>query len=299
MNIQQLHYFVALAKSQHMTETAKTLNVTQPCLSYSISELEKELGVPLFKKVGRNIKLTRYGNIYYDYASKALETLQQGKQVIDEDKSPHYGTINLGFIYTQGTQNIPNVLKAFKSLYPNIHFNLTQSTSKQLLHHLQEEDIDLAITSQVDGFDSLEFLPLIEEEMVLVVPKNHPLANKTSLQLHSLKDYPLVYYNENSGLRPYLDHFLAKNNLNITKAIEVEDDQSILGFVAASYGPAIMPNIPSIAAYPVKTISMTDITVPRIIYLANHSQGYQSPAVKLFKDYCLDYFSYKESSNER
>ena len=79
MNMQQLHYFKKIAEMEHYTKAANALSITQPCLSYAISELEKELGAPLFYKTGRNIKLTRYGDMFLIHVKNALGALDMGK----------------------------------------------------------------------------------------------------------------------------------------------------------------------------------------------------------------------------
>lgn len=290
MNLQQLEYFLVLAENEHMTKTAQQLNISQPSLSYTIAELEKELGVPLFKKFGRNIRLTKYGHYYYDYAQQAIKLLHQAKEVISDDVHPSTGHIDFGFIYTMGAINAPIITKEFLGIKPQTHFSFKQNNSKNLLQDLRDERLDIAIVSHVEGFEDIAFEPLLEEKMVVTVPKHHPLSQKEVISLEELSHHPLVYYNASSGLRPYLQDVFEALSLPISSKIEVEDDQTVLGFVSNGFGLAIMPEIPSIKAFPVTALKISNHIQPRIIYLATRKNAYHSPLLKEFKQFCLSYF---------
>ena len=290
MNLQHLEYFIALAKTEHMTRTAQELNTSQPNLSYMISELEKEIGVPLFKKIGRNIRLTRYGKIFYNATEQSLSALEEGKQRIQAEIDPNQGIIHLGFIYTMGIEKAPALLKQFMLDYPNVHFDFEQNNSKHLLQLLVEEKLDLAFVSKVDGFTNIHFEPLTTEKLVLVVPNHHPLASYDKIRLEESLSYDYVYYNHSSGLRPYLDQTFDNLGLNPTIKLELENDLSILGFVAQNFGIAIMPDIPSIDSFPVKKINILNPLSKRIIYLALRQKDYISPLTQKFQQYSLTFF---------
>ncbi|MCP1639137.1 LysR family transcriptional regulator [Streptococcus gallinaceus] len=290
MNLQHLEYFIALAKTEHMTRTAQELNTSQPNLSYMISELEKELGVPLFKKTGRNIRLTRYGKIFYDAAEQSLSALKEGNHRIQAEIDPNKGLIHLGFIYTMGIEKAPALLKQFMLDYPDVHFDFEQNNSKHLLQLLMDEKLDLAFVSKVDHFDAIRFEPLTTENLVLVVPEQHPLATSDQVSLEESLRYDYVYYNQSSGLRPYLDQTFDNLGLKPTIKLELESDLSILGFVSQNFGIAIMPDIPSINSFPVKKITILNPLSKRIIYLALRQKDYISPLTEKFKQYSLTFF---------
>ena len=102
MNLNHLHYFRVLAKTEHYTQAANQLDITQPSLSHAIAALEKDLGCYLFEKQGRNIKLTKYGRIFYEYIDKGLQEVDLGERRLRELTSQENGWIDLAFIYTLG-----------------------------------------------------------------------------------------------------------------------------------------------------------------------------------------------------
>ncbi|MGX7112008.1 LysR family transcriptional regulator [Gemella cuniculi] len=293
MNISQLEAFVLLAETEHMTQTAKKLKTSQPNLSYTISELEKELGVPLFKKSGRNIKLTKYGHIFYEHASSALTKLKQATTIIQEEVNPNSGTINFGFIYTIGSEIAPMLTRTFleKEENKNIKFSFSQGNSFQLLQKLNDEDIDIAITSFVKDADNVNFEKLLQQNIYLVVPKNHPLAEKDGVYLKETANYPYVYFDKNSGLRPYLDNLMRTLDFSPNITIEANEDHTLLGFVSQNHGITIMPKIRSLNSYPVKVLEILDKHEPRWLYLATRSDGFTTPTVLRFKNFCTDYFN--------
>lgn len=289
MNLRQLEFFRTLADTEHMTHAAKLLNTTQPNLSHSMSELEKELDAQLFEKKGRNIQLTKYGKFFYTYVSTALEELNKGERALRELVSPEKGLIDFGFIYTAGSFLAPMLMKQFSDQPGNeqIRFNLFQGNSSDMTDLLLKEDVDIAITSKLSEDEQLNYEILTEQEIVLVVPVDHPLAIHDSISLNETSEYPFVYFNKRSGLRPYIDQVLNAVSIKPTIICEVEEDHTMLGFVAYNYGIALIPKIPSISAYNVKTITIKDNLFPRYIYLATKKEHFLTPAALRFKEFIV------------
>ena len=113
MNLSQLYYFRKLSELQHYTKAAKELYITQPALSDAIRSLEKELGVPLFQKEGRNVKLTRYGREFSVYVHDALRELDKGIEVMHEYVGKLSGTLSIGGLYTITGDYLPALFRAY------------------------------------------------------------------------------------------------------------------------------------------------------------------------------------------
>ncbi|MHC5229168.1 LysR family transcriptional regulator [Enterococcus sp. LJL99] len=291
MNLRQLEFFKLLADTQHMTQAAQLLNTTQPNLSHSMSELEKELEAQLFEKKGRNIQLTKYGKFFYTYVATALEELNKGERALKELVSPEKGLIDFGFIYTAGSYLVPLLMKEFSAIPENkeIRFDLFQGNSSDMRELLVNEDIDIAITSKFKEDEQLRYEILTEQEIVMIVPENHPLAECDSISLKEIGSYPFISFNKRSGLRPYIDQILATASIDPDIICEVEEDHTMLGFVAHDFGIALIPKIPSISAYKVKEIHLQDNFFPRYIYMATKKNHFLSPAAIRFKDFILSY----------
>lgn len=293
MNLNHLHYFRTLAKTEHYTQAAKELSITQPSLSHAISALEKDLGTYLFEKQGRNVRLTKYGRFFFEYVDSALEQLDIGEKKLRSLTSSSNGVIDLGFIYTLGAHIMPNIIKDFLSYeqHKNISFSLFQGTTKNIISGLKSEKFDLGFCSMVKNEPEIDFIPILEEELVLVVSHNHELASLDSINLQDLETYPFIFFNKESGIRPLIDSLFETVNIIPKIICEVEEDSAVLGLVSVNYGIAILPNISIIKNFDVKVIHINNPIIKRYIYLAYMKNKYISPSAHNFRNFIINNLS--------
>ncbi|MFT8321871.1 MAG: LysR family transcriptional regulator [Bacillus sp. (in: firmicutes)] len=291
MNLRHLHYFRVLAKFEHYTQAAAKLSITQPSLSHAISELEKELETYLFEKQGRNIRLTKYGKFFLEYVNLALDQLELGEKKLKQLTSPSHGHIDLAFIYTLGANFVPNLLKEFSSKenFENLSFKLHQSTTNEIISTIKEQKIDLAFCSYIENEPDIEFVPLVEQELVLVVSEDHPLASLDHIDLKDTEEYPYIFFSEASGIRPIIDNMFKKINIAPHVVCEVEEDHAMAGLVSINYGIAIMPKLNALQHYKLKVISIKEPLLQRFIYVASLKNHYLSPATLQFRSFAINY----------
>lgn len=291
MNLKHLEYFKVLAQLEHYTLASEKLSISQPTLTYAISELEKELGTYLFEKSGRNVRLTKYGRIFLKHVENALSELEKGENKVKELVSPTSGTIDLAFIYTLGPHFIPNLIKNFfnNEENKNIKFNFSQGTTKNIIKGLKEEKFDLAFCSSLKEETDINFIPVTRQELVLIVPKFHPLAIHDSIDLKDTAPFPYVYYNSESGIRPIIDNLFKEVNITPKIACEVEEDSAVAGLVSINYGIAVVPKIWILDHFNIKIISIKNPSYTRYIYLAYMKNKYISPSANIFKNFVINY----------
>lgn len=291
MNLNHLIYFRTLAKLEHYTKAAEELSITQPSLSHAISSLERDLGTYLFEKQGRNVKLTKYGKMYFEYVDRALTELEKGEKKLRELNNISTGTVELGYIYTLGPNFIPNLIKNFtdEKENKNIKFLFGQGTTKSLIQGLKEERYDMIFCSIVENEPDIEFIPVTNEELVVIVSNEHPLAKEDSIDLKMIDSYPFIGFSEKSGIRPLINKLFQEINLIPNTICEVEEDNAIIGLVEINYGVAVVPRISSLKYYNVKVLPITNPKHERFIYLATLKNRYLTPSVNLFKKFSLEY----------
>lgn len=291
MNLNHLSYFRVLAKLEHYTQAAEELSITQPSLSHAMSTLEKNLGTYLFEKQGRNIKLTKHGKIYFEYVDRALSELEKGEKKLRELTNISTGTIELGYIYTLGPSFIPKLIKEFSNKQDNrsIKFLFGQGTTKTLIEGLKQEKYDMVFCSLVENEPDIDFTPIANEELVVIVSNEHPLATKDSIDLTEIDSYPFIGFSEKSGIRSLIDDLFKKVNIIPNIICEVEEDNAVAGLVEINYGIAVVPKISSLKYYNVKVLPITNPKHERYIYLATLKNRYLTPSVNLFKKYSLEY----------
>lgn len=291
MNLKHLEYFRVLSKTEHYTQAAEQLSITQPTLTYAISELEKELGTYLFEKQGRNIRLTKYGQFFLTYVDNALSELQKGEKKLRELVSPSYGTVDIAFIYTLGSHFIPTMIQSFSSIKANknISFSFSQGATKNIIRDLKNEKFDLAFCSFVENEADIDFIPLTQEEIVVIVSHDHPLAKYERIDLKDIEPYPLISFSKSSGIRPIIDNLFSKVNIVPKIICEVEEDTAVAGLVSVNYGIAVVPRIWLLQHFNVKVLQIENPPHERFIYLATIKNRYLSPAVNLFRNFVINY----------
>ena len=299
MNLKHLEYFRVLASLEHYTQAANQLSITQPSLTYAISELEKELGTYLFEKQGRNNHLTKYGRFFLTYVNSALNELEKGEKELRELTSPSHGTIDFAFIYTLGPHFVPMLVKSFSTAKDNenIMFSFNEGNTINIIAGLKSGKFDLAFCSFAENEPDIDFVPLVQQELVIIVPNGHPLADYDSINLKDTAGYPFVYFNKQSGIRPLIDSLFAKVGVTPQIVCEVEEDNAVAGLVSINYGIAIIPRIWLLSHFDVKILPIRYPIHERFIFVASVKNRYLSPTVHRFRDYAIDY-SKKHSLTE-
>ena len=291
MNYNTLRYFVVLAETEHYTQAAQKLFISQPSLSYAISNLEKELGVPLFEKSGRNIKLTRYGTILYNNAAVGMKMIEDGFQLIQQFSSNHTRNINFAFLFVLGRSMIPQLISRFKCSeeYSDIYFALSQNNTKVILDNIRNGTYDLGICTYVSNAPDILFTPILHHELVLIVPENHLLASRTEIRIPDILDYPLISYNSScSETRQLIDSlFRPFSDKKPNIVYECEEETTIAALVEKNCGIAVVPNIETLNLFQLKRLSLVNTHMERVLYLAKDKNRILSSQSEIFYNYIL------------
>lgn len=242
MNLPQLYYFRKLAEVQHYTEAAKALYITQPSLSDSIASLEKELGVSLFQKKGRNIQLTKYGEEFYQYVSESLSILEHGISLIKEKSGHISGTIDIGCIPTLLGDFLPEALDLYQEKNPLATLNIYHGMSIEVAQGVSCGKYDIGFCSMVDDMPDLVFVPITYQELIAIVQDNHPLAGRGAMYLSDLKDYRLTTYRDTIPIGKVVRKLLKEKG--VEAVYSYDDEISIAGRISKSSKVAIVADTP-------------------------------------------------------
>lgn len=287
MNLNQLHYFVTLAHMEHYTKAAQKLSITQPSLSHAISSLENELGTYLFEKQGRNVVLTKYGKLFLAYAEEALRILDAGIKKTRAMTSATSGRIDLGYIYTQGIEFVPEIVKGFLAVHSDktIEFGFSNGVTEDIIQGVKEEKFDVGFCSMSVKERDLDFVPVSQEKLILAVPIGHPLAEKKEVEFEELAEYPQVFFNKGSGLRQVVDQIFSAHKKKPNIVFTADEDSSLVGLVAKGFGVGIVPDVPIVKTMDVVLVPIENLTYRRYIYMVTMKNKYQSPIVREFIQY--------------
>ncbi|MFL0507294.1 LysR family transcriptional regulator [Ureibacillus sp. 179-F W5.1 NHS] len=294
MEIQQLEYFKTVAEMQHMTHAAEKLNISQPALSKSISNIEQEIGVPLFDRQGRSINLNRYGKLFLNSVDIILEEFEKAKEEIGGLVMPGFGEVAFGFIHTLGMEVVPELMAHVPERYPNMKFTLTQAASYNLLKWLEEGQIDLCLSQRITSKTiEIDWIELWSEELFVIVPKNHRFANRESIKLEEIKDEPFISIKRGNALRLIVDKFFKEAGITTNITFAAEEMHTVAGFVGAGLGVSLIPNVKGLNDYNVCKIRVSEPICERKIGVSWAANRYLSPAANQFKNYLVEYFKEK------
>ena len=293
MNLDHLRYFEAIARLQHYGKAAELLHVSQPNLNYAVSQLESELGVPLFEKAGRNVRLTRYGQLFLRSVQGTLETLDAGVRTVQE-LGPAGGLVLVGSIRKLGTRVVPGLMRDFLAQEGDgVQFQLHSGSgfSADLLRAVEEGQLDVAFTSYPGDASRFETLAFRRSPFVVITPLGHPLAQRESVSLRDTLPYPQIGFAAHCGLRPGIDHLFAQIDARPTIAYETEEDVVIAGMVAAGFGIAVLPDDLLFSSLPLAVLPLSEPDPTRTAYL-NRKRGVPCPqAADRFFEFCREKFA--------
>ncbi|WP_379138755.1 LysR family transcriptional regulator [Paenibacillus sp. sgz500958] len=258
MEWQQLEYFIAVAKSQHMTNAAKEMSVTQPALSRSITTLEKEIGVELFERRGRNLVLNRYGQLFLGGAQTALMEIEKAKQEIANQINPWSGILSLCFPHILGAELFPSMLGAFRERHTDIRFDLNQCPIDELVLRLLNNDCDFGITTRESVHDAFHWHFIGESELYLAMPLHHPWANKNSIRLEELHGVPYVGLKPSCALSYTVEELLARSSVEPNTVYRADELDMVAGLVSAGYGISLLPKTLGVRNYPMAWVKVDD-----------------------------------------
>jgi LysR family cyn operon transcriptional activator len=205
MELRHLRYFVALAECLNFTRAAERVHVTQSTLSHQIHQLEEEIGELLFERVGKRVLITEQGELFLNYAAKALKEVDQGLGALKESSRGLSGNLRIGSTHTFNQGFLPECIAALLERHPTVKVVASEFTADDIGHSLSSGALDLGISYRPRTMGDLWFEPLYNEQMVLAVSPQHPLAGRKRIRLVELHRQPLVLLTEAFATRTMLD----------------------------------------------------------------------------------------------
>ncbi len=258
MTLLQLKYFLALANNLHYTKTAQELHISQPSLSYAISELEKELGVRLFEKENKKVFLTVYGQHFLPYVEKSLSMLQEGKQVLNQVAGAAEKVVNLGYFHSISASFVPSVIQHFYQDEANqsIRFRFSEEPSYDICSKIIDGKLDFGFT--LHPSDRLQSIPVMRQSLYLAVPAGHPLADRTSVSFKDFCDEPMIMLERSSKLYEQIAQLFQRQNVIPNVRFEVRECNSALQYVGMNFGVSILPMVPAMDNDNIAVIPISD-----------------------------------------
>lgn len=243
MEFRHLRYFLAVADALHFTKAAEGLPVSQPALSAQIKQLEQEVGVPLFDRVGRSVQLTRAGLIFREHARRALREMELAQVAIAEEEGLQRGALAVGVVQTVNAYLVPDIVGRFSTLHPQVSLKLDELSGPEIEAGVKSGLLELGIGFVPAGSDRIESQPLFEEDFVLIASPRHHFATRRHLRLASLADEPLVLLPDIFCARRLLNASFEQVGIVPKVAVEMNSIEGILATVKTSKLATVLPRL--------------------------------------------------------
>jgi DNA-binding transcriptional LysR family regulator len=290
-----LKTFLTVAKNHSFSAAAKELDLTQGAVSHHIAALEEAFEVELFHRATGGVEVTEAGAVLAEAAKKILAAVDRAKVEISATKHNLSGTIRIDASTIPGEHIIPSLIYEFQKLYPDVKFKIRAEDSINSLQNLLAGSTDFAAVGTLEGLEGkVEAVVLGEEELVIIVPNNHKLANRKSAELAEITQSLFVNREETSGTRKEIENMLKKADIDPSKlktVLELASTEAVITAVAEGRGVSIVSSIASKraqAAGLIKTLHIEGVKSARKLYMARPKRSL-AKTLEAFWEFCKGY----------
>lgn len=283
MDLLQLRYFQAVARHEHISRAAEELRVAQPSVSRTIARLEKELGVALFDRVGRQVRLNGFGAAFRRRVDRALTELDCARRELADAAGLENGRVTVA---AETLLTIAGLLARYRVEHPGVDVRLFQSDAATMVRQLADHEVDLCFASQLLAGSNLTAVELWREDVLLAVPLSHPLAARERVTIDELADEPFVTCRTGYWPRGLLDRLFAATGLRPLIACESDEPGATGDLIGAGLGIGLVPAGSRRAAprTPVSWLRVDDPGCERVLSLVWRTDTYLSAAAQRLRD---------------
>src|SRR5882762_4497224 len=241
MQIESLKVFCDLAETESFTRAAQINNVTQSAVSQQITSLERFFKSLLIERSKKKFRLTREGQVLYDYSKQIISIYGGLQHKLQEIKDIISGTIRLATIYSIGLHDLPPYLKKFLKAYPTVNVHVEYRRANQVYEDVMGNVVDLGLVAYPTRDHKLEIFPLRKDPLVLICHPQHPFARNKSIKLKTLSGQKFIGFEPDIPTRKALDKILKENNVEVQHVMEFDNIETVKRAVEIDAGVAIVP----------------------------------------------------------
>jgi DNA-binding transcriptional LysR family regulator len=285
MNHNHLAMFHAVAEAGSFTKAAERLYISQPALSQQVGQLESTLGVKLFDRLPRGVRLTHAGQILANHAARMEALDQQAQRQIRELRGLARGRLTIGASQTIGVYLMPEILGRFRRVHPQIDLDLQIANTEVIQQKLADDLLDLALTEGFIEQPDLDATIFQQDNLVAIVPPGHALLARKSVTAKQFCAEPMIVREQGSGTRAVIERSLARKSIELQPAMTLGNLEAIKRAVQAGIGVAIVSGLATtqeIQAGTLKELPLADLKIRRPMHRLELRSKVRSPAAEAF-----------------
>jgi DNA-binding transcriptional LysR family regulator len=291
LDLRELEVFLVAAETENFSETGRVLQISQPAVSGHIQSLEQRLETLLFERTGRNIRLNEVGQGLVPVARNLLKEAQRLQEFVALRRGTVIGKLTIGCSTAAGKYILPGVMARFMREHPGVHIVCDVGPRSQTLDRLCNGEIDLAVSSLRVPRRAVEYCHFCDDELVLIAPREHVWAKRSSISVGMLLEEPLVQREASSGTVVQLNRELAEHDMSVemlSTRLTLTNAEAIVQAVVEGIGPAFVSRRSALAA--IEQGRIVKVPVERLnpvqrLYMARHAGFHASEAQNAFWDF--------------
>jgi len=285
MQIESLKVFCDLAETESFTKAARINGVTQSAVSQQISSLERQFKSLLIERSKKRFRLTREGQVLYDYSKQIIATYESFHNRLQELKDIISGTIRVATIYSIGLHELPPYLKQFLKTYPTVNVHVEYRHAREVYEDVLSNVVDLGLVAYPVKEPKLETVPLRKDPVVVVCYPQHPFAKAKSIKLKALAGQKLVGFEPDIPTRKALDKILREHRVEVQYVMEFDNVETVKRAVEIEAGIALVPArtvTQEVANQTLVSVPIEDVNIYRPLAALYKKSKVLSPAMKQF-----------------
>ena len=239
----QLQSFIHVAQSATFAEAAEKMHLSQPALSSSIKKLESQLGGRLFSRSTRKVQLSPEGQEFLPIAIRLLNDWDSALTDINNLFAMQRGKLSIAAMPSFAAGRLPQILGEFNSAWPNINLSVLDVVMEDVIQLVREGRVELGFTFENEQLEGLDFVPLINDQFIAVVPRDHQLADQKEITLGDLLSNQFVAMNRGSSIRSWIDEYAHQQGVELDIVIEAGQLSTVGEFVRQGLGVSLVPGI--------------------------------------------------------
>lgn len=285
MDVRDLEVFLSVAKHLNFTRAGEEVHLSQPSVSVRVRRLEEELDVKLFEQLGKKVALTEAGRLLEPHARRVVAALDDTRHVIEEVKGLERGVLHIGASTTPGMYLVPKLIAGFKLLHPKIEIRMEIKDTRQVEEGLIRNDYDFGFVGGHMVGDEVKILPWRTDEVVLIAPPDHPLAQKRQVQLKDVARQQFIFRESGSATRVAVNKKLRSLDLQLEAVMEMNSPEAVKQAVQSGLGVAFLSRFAvgtELKSGTLAVLKARGLTIHRELKIAYRKDKHLSRAAQAF-----------------
>lgn len=239
---EEMHVFTVIVEQSSMNKASGLLNLSQPALSRKIAKLEQEIGAPLFRRIGKRLELTRIGQLTYEYALELRQLHRKYLHTLSEFTATGHTTLTIGASLTTLQTTLPDLIQNLTSNHPEIDITAVTGKTHEIVSLVRDHKADIGIVASSIEDSTLRCIPLFEDHLSLVLPKNQIIADKDKLGIQDLTGMPMILFSKGTWFRLLTDEVFDKYHLQPDVRMEIDSFEAILRLLHTCRAATLLPH---------------------------------------------------------